>query len=164
MKLPVGVKLVLMLVGATVLQAAFGSSLRIAGVQPDFNKMVLIGIAVNVSAPASAAYGFVAGWLMGATVGVSVGSYIVSRMTMAWLLGLLEARLVRHNPVVLMFSALTGSMLCEAIFFLFSPQPEVYRWLKQAVGESVYTVVFVLPITAWVRRLLPAGTRLSYVS
>ncbi|MDW8103604.1 MAG: rod shape-determining protein MreD [Armatimonadota bacterium] len=162
MKLPAWLQLVLLLVLATALQAAFAYRLRVWGVQPDLNKVVLICIAVNTPAHVAVAYGFVAGWLMGTVVGMSLGSYLVSRMMLGAALGLLELRVFRHNPVVLVFSALTGSLLCEAVFFLFSPQPDVSRWVVQALGESGYNLVFVLPIAWWVRRLLPPVHRLDY--
>lgn len=164
MKLPAWVKLVLLMLLATAVQAVFAHHLRIHGVQPDFNKVVLICIAVNTSAHVAMAYGFLAGWLMGSVVGTSVGSYLISRMMLGALLGLLELRLFRHNPVVLIFSALTGSMLCEAVFFLFSPQQDVGSWVFMATGESLYNLVFVVPVSAWVRRILPPSTGLTYAS
>ncbi|MCS6830142.1 MAG: rod shape-determining protein MreD [bacterium] len=164
MKIPAWLKLVLLLLFATAAQAVFAHRLRLHGVQPDFNKVVLICIAVNTSVIVATAYGFLAGWLMGSVVGASVGSYLVSRMTLGLSLGLLELRVFRHNPVVLIFSALTGSMLCEAVFFLFSPQQDVGRWVYLAMGESLYNLVFIVPVSAWVRRILPPSPGLSYTS
>ncbi|GIV16035.1 MAG: hypothetical protein KatS3mg022_1470 [Armatimonadota bacterium] len=164
MRLPAWLKLVLLILFATTVQAVFAHHLRFHGVQPDFNKVVLICIAVNTSVHVATAYGFLAGWLMGSVVGMSVGSYLISRMMLGALLGLLELRVFRHNPVVLIFSALTGSMLCEAVFFLFSPQQNVGRWVSLALGESLYNLVFVVPVYAWVRRILPPSTGLSYAS
>lgn len=156
MRLPVWLKLGLLLFAATALQAVFASRLRLWGVQPDLNKVVLICIAVNTSAHVALAYGLVAGWLMGTVVGMSVGSYLVSRMVLGAALGMLEPRVFRHDPPVLVFSAWTGSLLCEAVFFLFSPQPDVPRWVVQALGESGYNLLFVLPVFWWVRRLVPS--------
>ncbi|MGC8784430.1 MAG: rod shape-determining protein MreD [Armatimonadota bacterium] len=164
MRVPAWLKLVLLILFATAIQAVFAHHLRFHGVQPDFNKVVLICIAVNTSVHVATAYGLLAGWLMGSVVGMSVGSYLISRMMLGALLGLLELRVFRHNPVVLIFSALTGSMLCEAVFFLFSPQQNAGRWVSLAVGESLYNLVFVLPVSAWVRRILPPSTGLSYTS
>lgn len=164
MKIPAWVKLVFLMLFATAIQAVFAHRLRIHGVQPDFNKVVLICIAVNTSVHAATAYGFLAGWLMGTVVGTSVGSYLISRMMLGALLGLLESRVFRHNPVVLVFSALTGSMLCEAVFFLFSPQQDVGRWVSLAIGESFYNLLFIVPVSAWVRRILLPGRGLTYAS
>jgi rod shape-determining protein MreD len=163
-KAPTWLKLGLLLLVATAVQATFASRLRVYGLQPDFNKVVLTCIAVNTSVHVATAYGFVAGWLMGSVVGMSVGSYLMSRMVLGAALGLLELRVFRHNPIVLIFSALTGSMVCEAVFFLFSPQPNGAQWVYQATGESVYNLLFVLPIAAWVKRLLPPGPGLVYTS
>ncbi len=164
MRLPVWLKLVLLILFATALQASLAPHLRILGVQPDLNKVVLIAIAVNTSVHAATACGFLAGWLMGTVVGMSVGSYLVSRMVLGASLGLLELRVFRHNPIVLILSALAGSMLCEAVFFLFSPQQDAGRWVVQATGESVYNLLFVLPVAAWVRRMIPPGPGLVYAS
>lgn len=164
MRPPVWMKLVLLIVLATVMQAMFAHRLQFRGVQPDFNKVVLIGIAVNTSVHVATAYGFLAGWLMGTVVGMSVGSYLVSRMVLGASLGLLELRVFRHNPIVLVFSALTGSMLCEAVFYLFSPQPNAPRWAYQALGESVYNLIFILPVAGWIRRMVPPTPRLNYTS
>ncbi len=164
MRLPVWLKLVLLMLFATALQASLAPHLRIGGAQPDLNKVVLIAIAVNTSAHAATACGFLAGWLMGTVVGMSVGSYLISRMVLGGALGLLELRVFRHNPIVMVLSALAGSMLCEAVFFLFSPQQDVGRWVAQATGESVYNLLFVLPVAAWVRRIIPPGPGLVYAS
>lgn len=163
-RVPVWLKLVLLMLLATAVQGSFAHYLRVWGVQPDLNKVVLICIAVNTPVHVATACGFFSGWLMGTVVGLSVGSYLVSRMLLGASLGLLELRVFRHNPVVLIFSALTGSMLCEAVFFLFSPQPNVSQWVYQAAGESIYNLLFVLPIAAWVRRILPPGPGLVYAS
>ncbi|GIV21813.1 MAG: hypothetical protein KatS3mg023_3564 [Armatimonadota bacterium] len=164
MRVPVWMQLVLLMLLATAVQGSFAHHLRVWGVQPDLNKVVLICIAVNTPVHVATACGFFSGWLMGTVVGMSVGSYLVSRMVLGAALGLLELRVFRHNPIVMVFSALTGSMLCEAVFFLFSPQPNVSRWVYQAAGESIYNLLFVLPVAAWVRRLLPTGTGLVYAS
>ncbi|MER3473391.1 MAG: rod shape-determining protein MreD [Armatimonadota bacterium] len=164
MRVPPWLKLVLLLLFATTLQATVAHRLQIRGVQPDLNKVVLICIAVNTSAQVATTYGFVAGWLMGTMVGMSVGSYLISRMVLGGALGLLELRVFRHNPIVLILSALAGSMLCEAVFFLFSPQQNAPRWVYQATGESVCNLLFVLPISAWVRRILPPSPGLVYAS
>lgn len=164
MKVPAWLKLVVLILFATAVQAVFAHHLRLRGVQPDFNKVVLICIAVNTSVHVATAYGFLCGGLMGSVAGMSVGSYLISRMMLGALLGLLELRVFRHNPVVLIFSALTGSMLCEAVFFLFSPQQNVGRWVSLSLGESLYNLVFVVPVYAWVRRILPPSTGLSYTS
>lgn len=164
MRMPPWLKLMFLMLFATALQGAVAHRLRIWGVQPDFNKVVLLGIAVNTSAHVATAYGFMAGWLMGSVVGMSVGSYLISRMVLGASLGLLELRVFRHNPIVLILSALAGGMLCEAVFFLFSPQQNVPRWVYQATGESIYNLVFVLPVSAWVRRNLPPSPGLVYAS
>lgn len=164
MKIPVWLKLVLLIVFATAFQASFASALRIHGVQPDLNKVVLICIAINTSTYSAIAYGFLSGWLIGSVVGVSVGSYLISRMALAAALGLLELRVFRDNPFVLIFAALTGSMLCEAVFFLFSPQQDTARWVHQALGETIYNLLFILPISAWVRRIVPPTRGLVYTS
>lgn len=164
MRPPAWLKLVLLLLFATALQGTVAYRLRIWGIQPDFNKVVLIGIAVNTSAHVATAYGFVGGWLMGTVVGTSVGSYLISRMVLGASLGLLELRLFRQNPIVLIFSALVGSMLCEAVFFLFSPQQNAGRWAVQATGESIYNLLFILPIAGWIRRILPPAPGLVYTS
>lgn len=163
MKIPVWLKLTLLLIAATAVQGVFASRLRWGGVQPDWNKVVLICIAVHLSPLAAMAYGFVAGGLMGIVVGMSVGSYLVSRMVLGVVLALLEMRVFRHDPPVLVFSALAGSLLCEVVFFLFSPQPDVARWTVQALGESGYNLLFVLPIAWWVRRIIPPKGRLKYI-
>lgn len=159
---PVWLKLVLLMLFATALQATFAHRLQIGDVQPDFNKVVLICIAVNTSAHTATAYGFLAGWLMGSLVGASVGSYLISRMALGASLGLLELRVFRHNPVVLILSGLAGTMLCETVFFLFSPQQNVGHWACLATGESIYNLLFVLPIAAWVRRIVPPSPGLVY--
>lgn len=163
MRMPVWLKLVLLLVVATAVQAVFASRLQWGGVQPDLNKVVLICIALNTPAQAALAYGFVAGGLMGMVVGMSVGSYLISRMVLGAALGVLELRVFRHDPPVLVLSAWTGSLLCEAVFFLFSPQPNVSRWVVQALGESGYNLLFVLPVFWWVRRIVPSRGRLEYI-
>lgn len=162
-KIPVWLKLVLLMLLATAVQGTFAHHLQFHGVQPDLNKVVLICIAVNTPVHVATACGFLSGWLMGTVVGMSVGSYLVSRMILGASLSLLERRVFRNEPIVLVFAALTGSMLCEAAFFLFSPQPNVSKWVYQAVGESVYNLLFVLPIDLWVRRILPHTSRLVYV-
>jgi rod shape-determining protein MreD len=164
MKMPVWLKLALLMLFATAVQGSFAHHLQFRGVQPDFNKVVLICIAVNTPVHVATACGFLSGWLIGTVVGMSVGSYLVSRMVLGASLGLLELRVFRHNPVVLIFSALAGGILCEAVFFLFSPQPNVSQWLYQAAGESIYNLLFVLPIALWVRRILPPGPGLVYAS
>lgn len=164
MRVPYWLKLGVMLWLATALQATVAHRLQIHGVQPDFNKVVLICIAINTPVHTATAYGFLSGWLMGSVVGMSVGSYLVSRMALGASLGLLELRVFRHNPVVLILSALTGSLLCEAVFFLFSPQENVTHWVVLATGESLYNLLFVLPIAVWVRRIVPPGPGLVYAS
>ncbi len=164
MRVPYWLKLGLLMLFATALQATLAHQIQIRGVQPDFNKVVLICIAVNTSIQVATACGFLAGWMMGSVVGMSVGSYLISRMVLGASLGLLELRVFRHNPIVLILSALAGSLLCEAVFFLFSPQENVARWVYQATGESLYNLLFVLPIAGWVRRIVPPGPGLVYAS
>ncbi len=164
MRIPWWLKLVLLMVVATALQATLAHRMRILGVQPDLNKVVLIAIAVNSSVQVATAYGLLAGWLMGTVVGMSIGSYLVSRMVLGASLGLLELRVFREHPMVLILSALAGGMLCEAVFFLFSPQENVARWAYLATGESLYNLLFIIPIAGWVRRIIPPSSGLVYAS
>jgi rod shape-determining protein MreD len=147
------IRLTLFLMGAFIVQSAFGGSMAIRGARPDIALTALLVCCLYVSSAAGAAYGMMIGLLSASYFDRFVGSIIVSRTIGGFLLGALEERIFRDSVFMALAAATLGTIAVEGLFFVFAPQPHALRWIIRTLEAAAYNGVLSLPIFWLVHRI-----------
>lgn len=135
---------VVALIAAAGLQGNLPSAISIWGEPPDLVLVVLISYSLAADPAFGAGLGFVAGLLHGSLVGFSLGSFIVTRTITGFLAGLVTTRLFSENPLVPALSAVWLTVVCEALFLLSNPRPDIAIALRKVTGECISNAILTL--------------------
>lgn len=141
------------LVAAAGLQGNLPPAVSLFGAKPDVVLVVLISYALAANPEFGAGLGFVAGLLHGSMVGFSLGSFIVTRTITGFLASLVTTRLFSENPLVPVLSAVWLTVVCEALFLLFNPRPEIAIAFRKVAGECISNAVLTLLVYYILRSL-----------
>ena len=153
------IRLVLVLLVAFVLQAAYGSALAIHEARPNLSLTTLLIVCLFADAPTGALLGFLMGLLEAAYTERYVGSFLVTRSLAGWAVGVLDETIFRDNLLVTLLTAPVGTLLVEGCFFLFAPQPHVLRWADRTLLQALYNGLLALPLYLVLRRIARRGQR-----
>jgi rod shape-determining protein MreD len=132
------------LIAAAGLQGNLPSGISILGAKPDLVLVVLISYALAADPAFGATLGFVAGLLHGSLVGFSLGSFIVTRTITGFLAGIVTTRLFSENPLVPALSAVWLTVVCEALFLLSNPSPDIAIAFRKVAGECISNAILTL--------------------
>lgn len=144
---------IICIVVAAGLQGNLPSAMSIWGAKPDLVLVVLIAYALASDPIFGAILGFVAGLIYGSAVGLSMGSFIVTRTLTGFLAGFVTNRLFSENPLVPMLSAIGLTAVCESVFLLANPQPDLAITFRKVAGECINNAIFTF-IVYWTLRSL----------
>jgi rod shape-determining protein MreD len=148
------IRLTLALLLSFTLHIAFGSSLSLFNAQPNLALLTLLVCCLFCGPRTGAFAGFFTGLLEGSYAAGYLGSFLVTRSLAGWLVGALDERLFRDNPLIAMGIAFLGTLLAECCFFLFAPQPHPARYFLNALTGSLYNAALALPLYYLLRRFL----------
>ena len=135
---------IVILVGAAGLQGNLPNAISIWGAKPDLVLVILVSYSLAADPAFGAMLGFIAGLLQGSLVGVSLGSFIVTRTITGFLAGLVTTRLFSENPLVPALSAIWLTVVCEVLFLLGNPPPNVSIATRKLAGECIGNALFTL--------------------
>jgi len=135
---------IVMLVAAAGLQGNLPKAVSILGARPDLVLVVLISYSLAADPAFGATLGFFAGLLHGSLVGFSLGSFIVTRTITGFLAGMVTARLFSENPLVPALSAIWLTIVCEALFLLANPSPDIAIAFRKVAGECIGNAIFTI--------------------
>jgi len=144
---------VITLIAAAGLQGNLPSAVSVLGAKPDLVLVVLISYSLVADPAFGAGLGFAAGLLHGSLVGVSLGSFIVTRTITGFLAGLATTRLFSENPLVPALSAVWLTVVCEALFLLSNPRPDIAIALRKVAGECIGNAILTLFVYFTLRNL-----------
>lgn len=144
---------VITLIGAAGLQGNLPGFVSIWGAKPDLVLVVLISYSLAADPAFGAGLGFIAGLLHGSFVGLSLGSFIVTRTITGFLAGLVTTRVFSENPLVPALSAVWLTVVCEVLFLLGNPQPDLGIALRKVAGECLSNAIFTLFVYFALRNL-----------
>jgi len=144
---------VITLIAAAGLQGNLPAAISIWGAKPDLVLVVLISYSLAADPAFGAGLGFVAGLVHGSFVGFSLGSFIVTRTITGFLSGLVTARLFSENLLVPALSAVWLTVVCEVLFLLSNPRPDLGIALRKVAGECLSNAILTLLIQFALRHL-----------
>jgi rod shape-determining protein MreD len=148
-------RLVIALLLAFSLHAAYDSRLMVAGAQPNLSLTALLTACLFTDCETAAWLGFLVGLLEASYTARYIGSFIVTRTLAGFLVGLLEERIFRDNVFVAIAAVFLGTLFTNTCFFLFAPQPHAARWFLHALTQAAYNAVLAIPVYAIFKRLIP---------
>jgi len=137
------------------LQAGLAYSLNVFGAQPDFLLTLALCTALVTDSVVGACVGFLSGLFMAALSGTTVGTYLLSRMLAAWLVGALRKRFVRSGFLVTLFGVAMGTIVAGVLFGLSVPRMGLLRWLTVTFVSALWNSIVALPLVLVLRRLFP---------
>jgi rod shape-determining protein MreD len=137
---------------AAALQGNLPGWLSVMGGRPDLVLVVLVAFSLSADPELGAALGFFGGLLQGAAVGTSLGSFIVTRTITGFLAGFVNTRLFRDNPVVPTISAIWLTAVCEGLFLLANPRPQLLSALRLVLGECILNALLTLLVCLILRQ------------
>ncbi len=141
---------------ASIYQMTVASSMLIFGAQLDLVLTTAIVGSMLCDANTASAVGFTSGLFTAAMTAPPIsgfGSILVSRTIVCFLIGWLEARIVRDSAVLAPLFGVLATVLCAMLFFAFDPQKDVSHWTVVMVGSAVYNGLAALPLFWLIRRL-----------
>lgn len=144
---------IVVLIAAAGLQGNLPPAVSILGAKPDVVLVVLVSYSLAASPEFGAFLGFVAGLLHGSLVGFSLGSFIVTRTITGFLASFVTTRLFSENPLVPVLSAVWLTTVCEALFLLFNPRPEIAIAFRKVIGECISNAILTLVVFYVLRSL-----------
>lgn len=144
---------VISIIAAAGLQGNLPAVISIWGAKPDLVLVVLISYSLAADPAFGAGLGFVAGLVHGSFVGFSLGSFIVTRTITGFLSGLVTTRLFSENLLVPALSAVWLTVVCEALFLLGNPRPDLGITLRKVAGECLGNAILTLLIQFALRHL-----------
>ncbi len=150
----------LTIVGAFVVAALFqmtaASNLLVFGAQVDLPLCAAIVGSMLCDVNTASAVGFASGVLTASLAAPPVsgfGSIVVSRTIVCFLIGWLEARIVRDSALLAPLFGVLGTVSCAVMFFAFDPQKDTSHWTIVLVGSSLYNGVVAIPLFYIMRRI-----------
>lgn len=144
---------IVILIAAAGLQGNLPGFISIWGAKPDLVLVVLVSYSLAADPAFGAGLGFVAGLLQGSLVGLSLGSFIITRTITGFLAGLVTTRLFSENPLVPVLSAVWLTVVCEALFLLGNPRPDLIIVARKIAGECLCNAIFTLFVYFALRNL-----------
>ncbi|MBW3623687.1 MAG: rod shape-determining protein MreD [Armatimonadetes bacterium] len=147
--------LTVMVAGAAVLQSSFLTPLDVPYV-PHLTFLVAVVGAWFAGAWGGAWMGLWAGLVMAALSGKFVGSFTFSYLVVGWLVGRAREEIYGDWPALVPFIAGMGTLLAEALFFLWNPRHlsgEPLRPFVVAGWNALYALPIYLPMMFILRRL-----------
>ncbi len=141
------------LIAAAGLQGNIPAFVSIWGAKPDLVLVVLVSYSLATDPAIGATLGFVAGLLQGSLVGLSLGSFIITRTITGFLAGLVTTRLFSENPLVPALSAVWLTVVCEVLFLLGNPRPDMVVVARKIAGECLCNAIFTLFVYFALRNL-----------
>jgi len=135
---------IIFLILAAGLQGNLPNAISIWGAKPDLVLVVLISYALAVDPIFGSVLGFAAGLIYGSFVGLSLGSFIVTRTITGFLAGFVTTRLFSENPIVPVISAIWLTLVCESLFLLANPRPDLSLAFRKIAGECINNGIFTL--------------------
>ncbi len=145
-----------------ILQTTILPLLKIEGVMPDLILVLVVFTALFSSAFTGGAVGFTAGLLQDLLIGRYVGLCAYSGLLVGWLVGELESRFYKENPLVPVILVLMATLVSELVYYLgrglcgsfpFSFSYAGRNMLLEAVYNMVLSVILYKPL---LRLFLPA--------
>ena len=144
---------IIALIAAAGLQGNLPKFVSIWGGKPDLILVVLVSYALAADPAFGAGLGFIAGLFHGSLVGLSLGSFIVTRTVTGFLAGLVNTRLFSENPIVPAISAVWLTLVCEFLFLLGNPRPDMIVVASKVAGECICNAIFTLIVYFTIRNL-----------
>lgn len=135
---------IITLIVAAGLQGNLPKFVSIWGGKPDLILVVLVSYALAAEPAFGAGLGFIAGLLHGSLVGLSLGSFIITRTITGFLAGLVNTRLFSENPIVPALSAVWLTVVCELLFLIGNPRPDLLMAGRKVAGECICNAIFTL--------------------
>ena len=151
------------LIIAAGLQGNLPSSVSLWGAKPDLILVVLIAYALAADPAFGATLGFIAGLIHGSATGASLGSFIVTRTIVGFLAGFVTTRLFSENPAVPVLSAAWLTLVCEGLFLLANPRPDILLVLRKIGGECVLNALLTL-VLYYVMRYFDTRRKIKLVN
>lgn len=144
---------------AAVVQCAWADALPWRAAHPDLLTATTVVCALFCSANEGAGIGLLAGWLLASVCAPphsGYGSLIVSRTLVGFLVGWLEERTERDNPLLAVVLALAGTAVACGLCFLFAPPSQhfIAHSLRGMLLTTITNTAFAYPLWALVRRAL----------
>ena len=143
---------VLLLLGASSLQAVYAARLAFWGGYPDFPLTVALCAALLSDASVGCVTGFGAGLVMASVCGRTLGTFLISRTIAGYLAGLLTNRLFRGNLGVVFLGVWGASVAAEVIYGLAAPRLTLMHWVYSTLIGATMNAFLALPITLLLRR------------
>ena len=140
---------------AALLQSVWADAMQIRGARPDFLVSAAILGALFCDTNGGAVLGFFAGLLhasLAAPPSGGFGGLMVSRTLVGSVVGWLDERVFRDNPLIAVVLVAGGTAAAEGFFFLFAPQPHVWHWAKNVGLTTLYNTVLAFPMYLFIRR------------
>ena len=137
--------------------------LSLWGARPDLVLVVLIAFALAADPGFGAILGFAAGLVHGSVTGFSLGSFLVTRTIVGFLGGSVTTRLFSDNPAVPVLSAVWLTAVCEGLFLLANPRPNLILVGRVVAGECILNALLTLCLY-WLMRYVDSRRKLKLVN
>lgn len=153
-----------------ILQTTLLSFLRIGGIMPDLLLIFLILVALLCGSLVGGVLGFTVGLAQDLLRGRYLGLQALSGLLTGYLVGCLESKVYKENPLVSLFFVFLGSFLYHGIFFIgqglvgtffFSPKLFWQGLVPEAFYNTLLTLFFFRPFYRLVGRQSLSG--INYV-
>ena len=152
-----GIKLGVALFIVAILQAVFAERLSIFGARPDLILALILTGSLFCDTNSGAALGFFGGLIhasLSSPPHNGFGSLIVSRTLVGFAIGWFEERVERTHPLIAFGFISGGTLVCECLFFLLSPQRTLSYWFINVALTTLYNSAIAVPLFYFIRLIL----------
>lgn len=151
-----------------LLQSTVLGYVEIHGIRPNLLLIVAISVALIRSDWEAATIGLVCGLGMDILVGRALGWYGISLFLVCFLIGQINSKLYRENPLIPVFFVFTSSIVIEMlcyliIFFLKGYEDFVFVMTNLILPESLYNAVLSFPVFKLIERLYKKIDKFTYI-
>lgn len=151
-----------------LLQSTVAGYIEISGVKPNFLLVVAITIALRRSDKESAFIGLFCGLGMDILIGRAMGWYAICLFIICFLIGMVNSKLYKDNPLIAMFFVFFSSVAVEMMYyFIFSflkgYQDILFVLTTLVLPESLYNTILALPVYPLIIRICKKLDKYDYI-
>lgn len=133
------------------------------GIHIDLPLLMVVSVALLLGWEIGLVFGLVAGALTGYCAAFNLGSFAFSRTLVGGVLGLLETRMSRDNPLAPPLCAAGAILLANFVFFLMSPTDFTFGWwVRQTLAGALLHALLIWPLHAVVARWVLPPARMMF--